>query len=314
VTASPALTPEAELEWEARRAPLAAAAAFLSAALIFAGVAIQVWRIGSPDNDRETLRLLDQHRSDFFLNLGLQAASYFLLTGALFYLFRATIFRRPETPKVTLGLLFIAPVLLAVGAVLNQLSLNDIADKFVATVGDRSPHAANELAKDLIKDRNKLGAAIQQGGILCLALTFVLVSLHAMRSGLLSRFMGVLGIIVGALLILPLLPGGQSVVQLFWLVALGLLFLGRWPSGRGPAWASGEAIPWPTAAEQQARRAGGSESLDGEAADESNGAAETNGAAESNGADAQAEAPAVSGDAAPETPRPASRKRKRKKR
>ena len=68
-----------------------------------------------------------------------------------------------------------------------------------------------------------------------------------MRAGLLSRFMGALGMIVGGLLILPVLPGGQSTVQIFWVAALGVLILGRWPNGRGPAWDSGEADPWPTA-------------------------------------------------------------------
>jgi hypothetical protein len=77
----------------------------------------------------------------------------------------------------------------------------------------------------------------------------VLVSVNAMRAGLLSRFMGVLGIIAGALLILPVLPGGGNFVQLFWIVALGMLFLDRWPNGRGPAWSVVEAIPWPTAAQ-----------------------------------------------------------------
>jgi hypothetical protein len=41
------------------------------------------------------------------------------------------------------------------------------------------------------------------------------------------------------------------VVQLFWLVALGILFLDRWPQGRGPAWDAVEEIPWPTAQERR---------------------------------------------------------------
>ena len=78
-----------------------------------------------------------------------------------------------------------------------------------------------------------------------------MVGVNGMRVGLLSRFMGVLAIIVGALLVLPLIPGGQGVVQIFWTAALGALFLGRWPGGRGPAWESGMAEPWPTAADRR---------------------------------------------------------------
>jgi hypothetical protein len=69
--------------------------------------------------------------------------------------------------------------------------------------------------------------------------------------------MGILGVIVGVLLVIPIL--GPPIVQFFWLVALALIFLDRWPGGgRGPAWESGEAIPWPTAVEARAAAAGGS--------------------------------------------------------
>ena len=53
-------------------------------------------------------------------------------------------------------------------------------------------------------------------------------------------------------MVIPILPG--AFIQLFWIVALGMLFLNRWPNGRGPAWDVVEAVPWPTAADQQAAR------------------------------------------------------------
>jgi hypothetical protein len=73
-----------------------------------------------------------------------------------------------------------------------------------------------------------------------------------MRVGLLSRFMGIIGAIVGGLYVLPILSG-PLIVQLFWLVAIGFLFLGRWPGGRGPAWEGVEAVPWPSSAEVRAK-------------------------------------------------------------
>ena len=84
----------------------------------------------------------------------------------------------------------------------------------------------------------------------------MLVSVNAMRAGLLSRFMGILGIIAGPLVVIPILPAARF-IQLFWIVALGVLFLGRWPNGRGPAWSVVEAIPWPTAADVRRARRGG---------------------------------------------------------
>jgi hypothetical protein len=69
--------------------------------------------------------------------------------------------------------------------------------------------------------------------------------MNAMRAGLLSRFMGVLGVILGALFVLPLIA--SPIIQVFWLLALGALFLNLWPGGRGPAWETGEPEPWPSA-------------------------------------------------------------------
>jgi hypothetical protein len=66
-----------------------------------------------------------------------------------------------------------------------------------------------------------------------------------------SPFMSILGVIAGILFVLPLLPGVPTVLQAFWLGALGVLYLGRWPGGRGPAWESGEEEPWPGATQKR---------------------------------------------------------------
>ena len=75
---------------------------------------------------------------------------------------------------------------------------------------------------------------------LALGLAWVVICLNAMRVGLLTRFMGVLGIICGALIVLPILSP-LPIVQTFWLGAMAVLLAGRWPSGLPPAWSTGEA-------------------------------------------------------------------------
>jgi hypothetical protein len=65
--------------------------------------------------------------------------------------------------------------------------------------------------------------------------------------------MGVLGMIVGALIIVPL-GASLPIVQAFWFCALGALFLGYWPAGLPPAWVTGEAQPWPTQQELREQR------------------------------------------------------------
>jgi hypothetical protein len=92
-----------------------------------------------------------------------------------------------------------------------------------------------------------------QAARLALGFAFVMISLNAMRVGLLTKFMGILGIIVGVLFVLPIFPG-PPIVQSFWLVSLALLFAGRWPRGVPPAWVTGKAEPWPTAQEIREQR------------------------------------------------------------
>jgi hypothetical protein len=147
-------------------------------------------------------------------------------------------------PLVVLG-----PLLLAVAQVISQIDGIDLADRFY------DAPRTEQRAEDLLDERNALAIGLGSAGQLAVAFAFVFVSLSAMRVGLLSRFLGILGIIIGALTIVPLFPGGASVIQIFWLGALAAVFVGVIPN-RGPAWESGTAEPWPTAAELRERRHG----------------------------------------------------------
>jgi hypothetical protein len=78
--------------------------------------------------------------------------------------------------------------------------------------------------------------------VLGLVVMMVYVSLQALRAGLVTRFLGSLGMALGAsmILILPI----AVLAMLAWTGFLGLMFVGRTPGGRPPAWETGEAIPW----------------------------------------------------------------------
>ncbi|MGH2925710.1 MAG: hypothetical protein ACRDK1_07025 [Solirubrobacterales bacterium] len=78
--------------------------------------------------------------------------------------------------------------------------------------------------------------------VLGLVVMMIYVPLQAQRVGLLTRFFGSFGMALGAsiILILPVALLGVLV----WTGFLGLLFVGRIPKGRPPAWEAGEAIPW----------------------------------------------------------------------
>jgi hypothetical protein len=79
---------------------------------------------------------------------------------------------------------------------------------------------------------------------LAMIVAVIYTALQSYRVGLLTRFFGTLGMALGAALIL--LPSAPIFLAL-WLGWLGLIFIDKVPGGRPPAWAAGEAVPWPAA-------------------------------------------------------------------
>ena len=106
-------------------------------------------------------------------------------------------------------------------------------------------------------------AVLQYAGLLgslLLAIAFVLISLNAMRVGLLTKFIGYLGIAAAAASLLLIGSAPALLIEVFWLLAVAYLLSGRWPNGDPPAWRTGKAEPWPSGAElreQRQRQAGG---------------------------------------------------------
>jgi len=245
------VNPQEQLAWEARFAKPAAVSAFLAAALIIAGTVVrQVVALSDrPDDEREFLIAIDDKSGAFIASAFIQSLSFIFLAVVLFYLYSATKARKPEFPVIAVVIAVLGPLLLAVAGPLSDLSRLDIADEFLS-----SGPQTNKRAEDLLEDRSVSAAAVGSAGTLALAIAFVLININAMRVGLLSRFMGIIGAIIGGLYVLPILSG-PLIVQLFWLVAIGPLFLGHWPGGRGPAWSKVEAVPWPTGAELRAKAA-----------------------------------------------------------
>jgi hypothetical protein len=243
-----------QLEWEARVGRVVAIAAFVSAALALAGAAIQNSALGKTSSDSvDFMFLVHAHRGALIASTVLSVIGTMLIAPALWFLYTAAKYRRPQIPSVTRVLIIAIPIG-AVFQLVRQLQIAHVADKVHAHLlaTPLPPYQADDYVKHQFSGSSyqvvgALGVALG----LAIAFSFVLIGINAMRAGLLSRFMGYMGVAAGVLIVLPL--GFGPVVQVFWLGALGLLFLGRWPQGgRGPAWESGEADPWPTAADRQA--------------------------------------------------------------
>ena len=243
------MSTDEQLAWEERWRLRAALSAALAAVLTLGGgvVSILSSRDIGPDITSQLL-YFDANRGERLLAAGLPALGALSLALPLYYLFRAVKFRRKEVPNWAQVMAFLGPVLAAVAAIAAQIILLDKAASFATEGNQTYEEAERVLDSGLVRTVQGFVPA----GQLCLGLAFVVISLNAMRVGLLTRFMGVLGIIVGVLFVLPL--GTLQIVQPFWLLALAYLISGRWPDGVPPAWETGKAHPWPTQQELRERR------------------------------------------------------------
>jgi hypothetical protein len=204
---------------------------------------------GSPP--RESLKaaqvlFYSDHAAVLILVSIVLALGALLVAVPLLYLFQAAKARRPETPTIGRVAVVAGPVLIAVSTLVQQVAACVQASSF-ATQSDHSSQAA----RDVLHGGFIVAPAIlKELGVIVLALAFILVGINAMRAGLLTRFMGILGMLVGVLFVLPV-GSSLPIVQAFWLIAVGALILGRWPTGMPPAWVTGRAEPWPS--QQQLR-------------------------------------------------------------
>ncbi len=122
----------------------------------------------------------------------------------------------------------------------------------VTRVGDEA--ASNAVSEAPTRD---IATGFGLGGRLGLAVALFYSCLFAMRTGLLTRFWGSLGMALGVAALLLLVQ-----FTMIWFIYFGLLLIGRLPGGRPPAWAAGEAIPWPTPGDRAAESLEASEPPD----------------------------------------------------
>ena len=247
---------EAALAWEERWARPCALAAFGAIAFVIAAIVVASSGVGAGGGDSELLRNVDAHRSAQVISSILQAIGVGLLAAPLYYLFRAAEARSDAIRGQLVGVVIAAPLFLAVLAILSGISTLHAATDFVS---NEVPHLvakhvplgsdrANELANDAITGAplRPIAAAFGLGGQIGFAVAMVYTCLYAMRTGLLTRFWGSLGMALGAVSFI------FFQFALLWFAYLGLLMLGWLPGGRPPAWASGEAEPWPSPGEKAA--------------------------------------------------------------
>lgn len=250
----------ATLAWEERWSRPVAIATFGSILLIVAAIIVATQGVGSSDGDSELLRNVEAHRSAQLISSILQAIGVGLLAAPLYYLFRAAQARSETMRGQLVGVVIAAPLFLAALAIFSGLSTLHAASEFVSDEVPRlmkegvglSSDRANDVANDTVTEAplRPLAAGFGLGGQIGFIFAMFYSALNGMRTGLLTRFWGSLGMALGVVSFL------FFQFTLLWFIYFGLLLLGWVPGGKPPAWQSGEAEPWPTPGERAAEGLG----------------------------------------------------------
>jgi hypothetical protein len=200
------------------------------------------------------VRFISHHSLPLIAGSVVTAIAIVGLTLVLLLLFEATRFRRPETWRAARPLVLFGGVAVALVSIGHQVVSALLAHHFAVGhdfSGHAVEHALTNGTANVVSDYLDLLAGF------ALAAGMIVTLLGAMRVGLLVRWVGVLGIITGVLIFLPIGGATLELVPAFWLVTMGMLCAERWPGGDPPAWSTGEARPWPSRAEQRAAQQGG---------------------------------------------------------
>lgn len=244
------MTLDERLLYEARVRTRHAVIAALAAVCLLAAAVIQ---ISGPHTkvDELTLDLIYAHKRFPLDLIGalLNALGLLGVAATLNFLFGAIRARNPVIGRYVRWLAVAGGVVAAIVAVVYAIVIAMKSHDFV-THGSQTYQEAKHLTSSKVLVAVPL---IGQAASLVLAIGFVLTALGAMRVGLLTKFMGYLGIFVGVLVLFPI-GSPVPVVQGFWLLALAYLLSGRWPTGVPPSWRSGSAEPWPSSASMREKR------------------------------------------------------------
>lgn len=194
------------------------------------------------------LKEFAENNTAFLASAVLQALAVGLLAAPLLYLFRAAQARNEAVRAALVGIVVVGPLFFAAGGIVQTIGFDQVASDFAlqeTECAEDTGSAQDDCVDEIIRSDAMVstGGGLSLAGTLGLLAGLVYTSLQAMRAGLLTRFMGTLGMALGVAVLLFGPIGPPAVV--IYVLSLGLLFIDRWPSGRPPAWDEGRAIPWP---------------------------------------------------------------------
>lgn len=269
------------LEREQRWRMIAGIAAVAGVALIIASFGDSATAVRSGEGAAQRLTDVQGAHGKLIAAGAIQMIGWILLAAPLVFLFKAAAARAPRMRSALIGVVAVAPVLIGAGGLIGAGSVIQASDDFARIppaqiekciqekAGDTDAKSAagtkdsgsakdsesgeqtrtlreeceDEAAQDARRNTgfSSLETGIGLAGLIGFTVAVVYTALWAMRTGLLTRFWGALGIALGAVFVF------FTLFTLAWFIYVGLLLVGWVPGGRPPAWAAGEAVEPPQA-------------------------------------------------------------------
>jgi hypothetical protein len=197
------------------------------------------------------VKFISRHAFPLIAGSVLAAVAIGALTLILLLLFSAAKFRRPTIWPPARLLVLCGGVAVAVASIAHEVVYAIETHRFAVGHNFTREAVDNALTKGTA---NQIVAYLSLLAGLALVVGMIVVLLNALRTGLVPRWMGILGMFSGLLILLPNVGATLQLIPAFWLVMMGILLSGRWMGGDPPAWEAGEARPWPSRAQMQAER------------------------------------------------------------
>ncbi len=138
------------------------------------------------------------NRSDILLGQLVQAAGVLLFAAPLTFLLQAAAARSESVRRQMVGFTIAGPLLLAISLILYFAAYDSVASSVI----DHMPSAARiptHSRKDALTGQTTYSTfgALQIAGLITMVIAIIYTSLWAMRTGLLTRFLGFIGIALG---------------------------------------------------------------------------------------------------------------------
>jgi hypothetical protein len=252
---SDSMSVQEQLDYERSVSLRYALIAAAAAVLIMAAATVQLTGVHAKVQEL-TISLITAHKrgSRDLIGAVISAFGFVALAVTLNYLYSISKARKEDLQPYFRWMAIVGATLSAITVVIYTIVFASKASDFV-NHGPQTYDQANVLTGNGLLVILPLFAELASLG---LTVGFVWVSLNAMRVGLLTKFLGYLGVFAGVLVLIPIGPPA-TLVQGFWLLAIAYLVSGRWPQGMPASWTTGKIEPWPTSAElreQREQRAG----------------------------------------------------------